>query len=455
MILGRPLTAAERRKSQHLYGAFNFGNGLSYMCIGENLLVLFATQLGAPNAVIALLGAMQYIGFAMLPLGVWHTARRGAAANQADFWIARNTAALLTAAAALVWRASPPASWGLVLLGTLLFNGFRAAGGVFFTPLMGDVSTEEEAPGVIGYTMALFNVSAVATLAAITAATHRWQGRDALAAIILLGALLGMGSSFFLRGMCETGAIRDAAREPLLRGMRDAFRDRDLLRLMLAWFLLNLVAILLLPISTLAIKRGCGFDDTRTLLCACVQFAGGMASSFASGPLCRRFGPRRLLIAGVLGYAAVSVAWLFFPATSDAWFALAAGFALFFGLGGCFYLVYNATNSYFLLACPDKKAQVADSIPVNLVASGGAGVVGSALGAGLVSRTADWAPALGTAIFDGSLGPFRLYFLLLLPVITAAAIACLRLRTMVYSYRREHGEEALRRAIALGHHRRH
>ena len=57
MILGRPLTAAERRKSQRLYGAFNFGNGMSYMCLGENLLVLFATQLGAPNAVIALLGA--------------------------------------------------------------------------------------------------------------------------------------------------------------------------------------------------------------------------------------------------------------------------------------------------------------------------------------------------------------------------------------------------------------
>ena len=222
MILGRTLTAAERRKSQRLYGAFSFGNGMSYMCLGENLMVLFAVQLGAPNAVVALLGAMQFIGYSMLPLGVRHTARRGAATCQADFWVARNVAALLTASAALVWRVSPQAAWGLVLLGALLFYGFRAAGGVLFTPLMGDVSTEEEAPGVIGFTTALFNVSAVAMLAAITAATHRWQGRDALAAVIVLGAMLGIGSSFFLRGMCETGAIRDAAREPLLRGMRDA-----------------------------------------------------------------------------------------------------------------------------------------------------------------------------------------------------------------------------------------
>ena len=81
MILGRPLSAAERRRSQRLYCAFNFVNGMSYMCLGESVLVLFAAQLGAPNAVVALLGAMQYIGYAMLPLGVRRTARRGAAGN--------------------------------------------------------------------------------------------------------------------------------------------------------------------------------------------------------------------------------------------------------------------------------------------------------------------------------------------------------------------------------------
>ena len=46
MILGRQLTARERRRSQHLYCAFNFVNGMSYMCLGESLLVLFAAQLG-------------------------------------------------------------------------------------------------------------------------------------------------------------------------------------------------------------------------------------------------------------------------------------------------------------------------------------------------------------------------------------------------------------------------
>lgn len=450
MILGRPLTADERRKSQRLYGAFSLGNGMSYMCLGENLLILFAAQLGAPNSVIALLGAMQFIGYAMLPLGVRHTARRGAAASQADFWMARNAAALLTAAAVLVWHASPPAAWCIVLFGALLFYGFRAAGGVLFTPLMGDVSTEEEAPVVIGWTTALFNISAVATLTAITAATSRWQGRNTLATIIVLGALLGMGSSLFLRGMRETGALRDAAREPLWPGMRGVMRDRDLLRLSLAWFLLNLVSIMLVPISMLAIKRGCGFDDTTALLCACAQFAGGIASSFASGRICRRFGPRLALVAGELGCAAVPIAWLVFPVAAAHGAMLAFGLALFFWLGAFFYLIYNATNSYFLLACPEKKWQVPGSIAVNLMAGASAGVAGSALGAWLVSRTAAWAPSLGVAAFDGPIGPFRLYFLLLLPLFAAAVAGCLRLRIKIYSYRREHDEVKFRQAVAMG-----
>ena len=452
MILNRTLTAEERRISQRCIETFHFGNGMSYMCLGESILVLFAARLGAPNAVVALLGAMQYLGYALLPLGVWRTAVRGAAASQSDFWLARNAAALLTASAALVWRVSPAASWGLLLFGAFVFYGCRAAGCVLTTPLVGDISTEEEAPGVIGATSALFNVSGVAALAAITWVTHRWGGLDVLALVIVTGSLLGMGSTAFLRGVRETGAIRDAARAPLLDGMREALRNRDLVRLSVAWFLLNLSLILLVPLSMLALKRGCGFGDSRALLCACAQFAGGIVASFASGRLCRTFGPRLVLLVGAVLCATIPPLWLVFPAESA---PLCWGLALFFWLGLVFYLVYNATNSYFLLACPDKRAQVSGSVAVNLVASAGAGAAASLLGAWLISRSTDWAASLPAGIFGGSLGPFRLFFLLLFPVFAAALVASLHLPTKIYAYRRSHGDRALRRAIALGHHRKH
>ena len=453
MVVGRPLEPRERLASQRRFNAFNFGNGVSYMCLGESVLVLFAAQLGAPNAAVALLGAMLYIGYAMLPLGVNRAAKRGAADCQADFWIARNAAALLTASAALVWRVSPPASWCVMLLGALLFYSCRAAGSVLSIPLLGDISTEEEAPGVIGRTTAAFTVSGVATLAAITAITRRHGGLGTLAGIIVFGALFGMASTMVLRGMRETGAIRDAARAPLRQGMREAMRDPDLRRLSVAWFALNLALILEMPLSMLALKRGCGFGDSQALLCACSQYVAGIVASFASGRLCRVLGPRRVLVAMAVGCAVVPAAWMLFPAGGSA--SLGWGAALFFWIGAVYYLSQNGASSYFLLACPDKGAQVAGSVAVNLAAGVGAGVAGSAAGAWLISRAADLAPATGAASFAGSLGPFRLYFLLILPAIALALVASLRLRTKVYAYRETHGEDALRRAIATAHHRPH
>ena len=450
MIVNRPLTPEERHRSQRFFYAFNFGNGMSYMCLGENVLVLFAAQLAAPAAIVSLLGAMQYIGYAMTPLGVRRTARRGAADSQADFWIARNAAALLTASAALV-ATMPRLSWAVLVLGSLLFYGCRAAGCALMTPLLGDISTVDEAPGVLGKTQAAFVTSAVATLGIVTAVTARSGGVGTLAGVILAGSFLGLATSFCLRGVHETGAMRDAAREPLALGMREAMRDGDLRRLAVAWFLLNLAVMLLIPLSTLALKRGCGFGNAKVLVCACAQLGAGIAISFASGRLCRVFGPRRALVAVAWAALAVPPAWLVFPQSGPTVFP--AAIALFLWLGVVYYLFINASGSYFLLSCPDKSKQVAGSVAINLISSAGAGVAASMLGAWLVTVAEKWAPTLQSPLFAGALGPFRLYFLMTFPLIAIALPAALLLRTKVYDYREKHGERALRHAIAMGHHR--
>ena len=46
MIYDRPLTDAERQKSQLNYNRFCLVNGASYMCLGESVVVLFAVRMG-------------------------------------------------------------------------------------------------------------------------------------------------------------------------------------------------------------------------------------------------------------------------------------------------------------------------------------------------------------------------------------------------------------------------
>ena len=68
MICKGPLTPAQLASSQHNYHIFSLINGLSYMCLGETVLILLAVRLGCPDYIVSTLGAMIYFGFLLLPL---------------------------------------------------------------------------------------------------------------------------------------------------------------------------------------------------------------------------------------------------------------------------------------------------------------------------------------------------------------------------------------------------
>ena len=119
MICNVPLTPEQKQRSQFNYCCYCGINGISYMCLGETVMVLLAVRLALPDWAVAAISAMLFFGFALLPLGKWMTARVGAARSQADFWVARNIVAVGVAMSVpwslLGWRwlaglAGPPIS---------------------------------------------------------------------------------------------------------------------------------------------------------------------------------------------------------------------------------------------------------------------------------------------------------------------------------------------------------
>ena len=126
MIFSQPLTAEQRQTSQLNYNRYCLVNGASYMCLGETVVVLFATKLEASNTVIAVIGAMLFLGFLMLPLGVLRTRQVGAAQTQADFWVCRNCAAVMVASSALIAPYSKHLAVAWLLINCFLFYGCRA-----------------------------------------------------------------------------------------------------------------------------------------------------------------------------------------------------------------------------------------------------------------------------------------------------------------------------------------
>lgn len=407
MIYPGPLTRLQQERSQRNYNIFNVINGLSYMCLGETVLILFAVQLACPDYVVSTLGAMTFFGFLLLPLGKIATAHFGAARSQAVFWVARNLSALLVGSATLLYCARlSGAAVGVLLFGAFLFYGFRAAGVVMSQPLIGDITTDLNRARVIAVSVGLFYISCLAALLTISYLLSLNQSLWMLTAIIVAGSLLGCTSSRYLARIDETEEIRASARRPILPELRDALKNPDLRRQLASGFSVNLGIIMMIPVSMLALKRGYAVSDTAALLFAVGQFGASAIMSFVAGKIAAAIGPRKTMLYAYAALLAIGLLWLVAPAQ------LHRGYMMipFLLAGSSMVSLNNSVTHYFLQVIPPKN-RVAASIFISVATGAGAGIAGMLLAGALLELCARYS--------ETPLGGYRLYFLaallLLLP----------------------------------------
>ncbi len=441
MIYDRPLTAAERQKSQLNYNRFCLVNGASYMCLGESVVVLFAVRMNMPNAVIALLGAMVFLGYLLLPLGVKRTGQVGAARCQADFWVCRNIAVLLVAMSGLVHLINPCLAWGTLLIGSFLFYGFRAAGCVMGQPLIGDIATEEEQPALVGKTVASFYVTGTLALTLISIILYFNDSLPVLVGVIVFGACLGITASSFCRRMDETTSTRDAAQKPIFSGLSYLLHTPRLLKLMLTWFLANLANLLIIPISLLTLKRGYGVSDTAAILFSLCQFLTMTGMSHLCIPQVKKHGPRKVIICSYLLFVPTALFWILFPPADWLhgwkWLLLLLPFIL---QGSAAVILNNALTNYFLMAVPKEK-QVGTSLLYSLVTGAAAGIIGMFLAPLMLKAAAHFAAGYSL------LAEYRFYFIIVLFLLLLILPVFIKLDNVIHAFRAEHGEEGVEKTV--------
>jgi len=400
MIHRGQLSPAQIASSQRNYNIFNLINGLSYMCLGETVLILLAVRLGCPNYIVSTLGAMMYFGFLLLPLGKISTARYGAAKSQAIFWVARNAAALLVALSALISISGMPrTATALLLTGAFFFYGFRAAGVVMSQPLVGNITTESDRPRFIAVNTGFFYLSCLIALVTISILLKFNDSLAMLTGIVVVGALLGFTSSRFINRIEETESIRNSARKPIGSELLKVLHDRSLLRLLLAGFAINLGIIMLVPISMLALKRGYGISDTHALLFALVQFGASAVASFLSGRVANAIGPRKTILFAYPLLIAIGLLWVVAPSHFHPLYMVLP----FLFAGAAYVITLNAVTHYFLQTVPEDR-QVASSMFISVINGVGAGIIGMLLAGVLLKFCTHLGP-------DGSPLPgYRLYF---------------------------------------------
>ncbi len=438
MIYDRPLTDEQRRVSQLNYNLFNIVNGASYMCLGETVIILFAVKLHAPNVIVAVIGSMLFLGFLLLPLGVVRTAQVGAARSQADFWVCRNVAALLVAVSALILPLSQCLAWGLLLLGSFLFYGFRAAGVVMSQPLIGDITNNMDRARLIARSTGLFYVSGLVAMVTISLVLGHYDSLWVLVGIIVAGACCGVTASTFVRKIDETSAIRRSAQAPLFPQLKTAFFDSTLRRQICAGFMVNLAIIMMAPIAILTMKRGYGVSDTQAILFSIVQFASSIAATQISGKITEKIGPRKVAIYSYMLIFPICLFWLFAPAAVSSvwmWGLFALPFIL---IGAMMVSAQNAMVHYFLMAVP-KERQVASSMFISVVTGAAAGVTGMFVAGGLLK--------LAERFLGSGLPMYRAYFVAAGVLFLAGLTQVVRLVPVIDAFLQEHGMEKTRSVI--------
>lgn len=402
MILDHPLTAEQRAVSQHNYNLFSLINGFSYMCLGETVLILLAVQIQCPDWVIAALGAMMFIGFLMLPWGRVVTARVGAAKAQANFWVARNVAALLVASAAVLHHYGHGGlAMAALLLGAFLFYGFRGAGVVMSQPLIAEITTDDDCGRLVARSGGYFYVACFLALIVITLVLRGCQGDPwVLSEVIVVGAALGCTASRFLARIDETTAPRDSARRPIREELRQVAGNRALRRQLLSGFAVNVSIIMLVPVSMMAMKKGFKIGDGEAMYFALCQFAASAAMSFLTGQISARIGPRKLLLVAYVAMLLIGGIWQVVPGDYSG-LAMAP---VFLFAGAAAVAMNNSNVHYFLQTIPES-LRVTASMFGSVFTGVGAGLTGTLLAKLLLAVGSHCHP-------ESLLAGYRLYFLL-------------------------------------------
>jgi len=393
-------------------------------------MVLLAVKLGMPDYVSTVIGGMLYFGFIMLPLGKVSTALVGGARTQAYFWLARNLAGLLIISAVfwtrLGWNA---VAIGAVVVGAFLFYGFRAAGVVMIPPLIGDVSTEEERGKLISHNSLSFYGVAFFAMLVLFGVFHYNETVPVIAAVMVVGCLLGVIAASFLARMDETNALRDSAKKPVGAEIFAVLRDGAFLRFMIGCFSTNLAIIMLLPVAVLTIKKGLGASDAGALFCALWQFAAATAAGWIALKVSNKIGPRRTAISAFFLALATMTTWALFPMRGE--FVMFAPMSflcgLLFAAMGLFRTVAENSNQHYFLQTIPPERRIASTMVLNGVAGVAAGIIGIFLSKYLLGRLN---ATLDTTPTWTQLTVYRRYFLITLPLMLPGLIALLAVKPL-------------------------
>jgi MFS family permease len=409
LIPNEKITLKDQRRGQNYYMTFSIFNALSFICLADSLLILFALKMGCPDYLVAVFGAFMYLGNIAMFLGKYMMGRIGAARTITLFWIFRNIFGLILASAPFfATHISPLAGMAVLISSSLLFYLCRSAGALAMQPLLGEITIPGNRGKYVSDVFIMYNLMAVVGYGILIYFFKEGHTISLFQKIIITGACIGGASIFFVFPIKESTIPMLSAQQPIKNEILKILKNPTYKKLLMANALAFSGIVLVVPISMLALKEGYLIPNYKAMSFSLIQFSGGILIAFLSRLLADETGPRPLIILYFCLLSVISIFWIAAPDTFY-WFYT---FIIFLLCGCCFMGIPLVLMNYFLAT-----VKAIDRVGISFFISICSGVCAGLTGCLVGSVTLK---ILSYFEFDTPLHLYKMYFAVILLLLVPA-----------------------------------
>ncbi|MFA6716805.1 MAG: MFS transporter [Victivallaceae bacterium] len=276
-------------------------------------------------------------------------------------------------------------AWGIqagiavLLIGAFGFFLCRSAGIVAINPLLGEITLPEQRGRFTSGIFRNFNIVSLLGLLVISFVMKKYASRETFQIIISCGVFAGFISAFAASKVPETSFLKKSAGIPILNSLREAAKNKTVRKLILANIAVMSGIVLVLPVSVSAVKIGYQVSDSTALMCALIQFGGGILVAAVSGVISTHSGPRPVILLTFSLLVISALMWIVAPSKFS--FAYAAFIFLLNGAAGMG--APMALTHYFLNAV-SARDRLGYSLFISMTAGTCAGIFSFVVGSGLL-----------------------------------------------------------------------
>ncbi|MBN2012373.1 MFS transporter [candidate division KSB1 bacterium] len=374
------LTLQQQHIGRSRYLWFTRMNAVSFACLADSILILYALKNGANEFVIGLLSSFFYLTMPFMFVGKAFVKRIGAARTYGLVWVLRKMCASLLLLVPLVIRTwGTHAGLGLLVFSIFGFFSFRSMGITANTPILGEITDQKSRGQYLASNWMYFHIMLLITVGSLIFVLNYNESIPVFQGIITFGIIFGLLAASIISRVPETNGPKLSAHKSIREAFFRTIHTPRIRKLLFAWTASGAAIVLIGPFSIVALKRGYLISDRNALFFTLVQVVGSITVSYINRIILDRFGPRPMLVIFNAGFVAICALWIVAPAQLIVVYPA----VIFLIFGACRSGNETSLTHYFLTITTDGD-RVGVNIFMYMISGVLAGFIGTFMGGGLL-----------------------------------------------------------------------